>query len=221
MSHANFDSCPTMTQTSDPSTASDQRHHRFPWWLAFLLTSPLRRLFDDPDDTLGAVVQPGQVVLELGPGNGYFSLPIAKAVGPTGKLVAVDVQPQMLGMLSRRLRRHGLSERVVLRQVRCVEEELHDLRASIDLAVCINVVHELPHPRAAIHAVGATLRPGGRMLIVEPRGHVSQKLFLSELAFAEEAGLELSPEPSRMRHGRFLAMLRKPNDDSTPPAANG
>jgi SAM-dependent methyltransferase len=210
-----------MTQITDQSTTLDQNSHRCPWWLARFLTCPLRRLFDHPDDTLGALVQPGQIVLELGPGSGYFSLPIAKALGQTGKLVAVDVQPQMLRMLARRLERHGLADRLVPRLVRCVEQELGDLSESIDLAICINVVHELPQPRAAMHAVCATLRPGGQLLFVEPRGHVSRQRFLSELAFVTEAGLELLPDPRLKRRGRLYALLRKPEADRTRPASEG
>jgi len=73
-----------------------------PWWLGYLLASPVRRLLQDPRKLLGPYVREGMTVLEPGPGMGFFTLEIARLVGPSGRVVAVDIQPRMLSSLRRR-----------------------------------------------------------------------------------------------------------------------
>ncbi len=198
-----------MTSTTAFDVHASHKPHRYPWWLAFLLTSPVRRWIDKPSGILGDLVQPGQTVLELGPANGYFSVPIARALGPDGKLIAVDIQPQMLQMLAKRLKARGLDRCLVTRLTERVEEQLADLSNSVDLMVAINVIHELPKPRETIIALGKALKENGYFLLVEPRGHVSQAMFEAELAWASEAGLRSVAEPERVQSNRFRVCLRK------------
>jgi len=68
-----------------------------PWWLGYLLASPIRRLLHNPTRILTPFVRPGMTVLEPGPGMGYFTLELARLVGTSGRVVAVDVQPKMIG----------------------------------------------------------------------------------------------------------------------------
>lgn len=168
---------------------SNPRNHRFPWWAAALLTCPLRRLVEDPKGTLRGLVKPGQVVLEVGPGNGFYSTHIAATLRNAGKLIAVDVQPQMLQMLTRRLQRRGLDSVLTTRLSGSNTLGLDDLRGAVDLVVVINVMHELPDPRTALVELSKVLRDNGQLLLVEPRGHVSRQWFQTELDYAREAGL--------------------------------
>src|SRR5512133_2023740 len=92
--------------------------HVCPWWLGYLLVSPLRRLVQDPAAILAPCVREGMTVLEPGPGMGFFTLEAARRVGPRGKVVAVDLQPRMLAALRRRAARAGLGERVETREAR-------------------------------------------------------------------------------------------------------
>ena len=80
-------------------------HHVCPWWLGYLLASPVRKLFQDPAGILAPHVHEGMTVLEPGPGMGFFTLELARRVGPRGQVVAVDVQERMLAGLLRRARR--------------------------------------------------------------------------------------------------------------------
>ncbi len=198
-----------MAEIRDSEVLSTHSPHRYPWWLAFLLTSPIRRAVENPRDTLQNTISAGQVVLELGPANGFYSVPIAESLGPQGKLIAVDVQPQMLRMLARRLRRRGLEARLAQRLTEHVEQELGDLRGTVDVVVAINVIHELPKPRETIHALAQTLRAGGEFLLVEPRGHVRRELFEAELAWAHEAGLERVEIAGMIDRRGYHARLRK------------
>ena len=171
-----------------------QRHgHLCPWWLGWALASPIRRLLDDPVALSRAFLAPGDRVLELGPGPGFFTIAMAEWVGPGGKVVCVDVQQRMLDQVARRAARRGLSERVVTRGC-SPDGGLPDLGAAVDKAVLIHVLHEVPDPRATLAAVRRALKPGGRLLLVEPKGHCSPALFAAELWAAEQAGFSPAPE---------------------------
>ena len=77
-------------------------HRICPWWLGYWLVSPLRKLRENPSKALAPFVREGMVVLEPGPGMGFFTLAVARLVGPEGRVVAVDLQPKMLASLERR-----------------------------------------------------------------------------------------------------------------------
>ena len=74
-----------------------------PWWLGSLLASPVRRWMQgDPVEILKPFVREGMTVLEPGPGMGFFTIPLARLVGASGRVVAVDLQPKMIAGLKRR-----------------------------------------------------------------------------------------------------------------------
>ena len=82
--------------------ADQSSGHTCPWWLLFTFDNPLRRLIHDPEKILAPYVESGDAVLDVGCGMGYFSLGLAKLVGPEGKVIAADLQPQMLAGLKKR-----------------------------------------------------------------------------------------------------------------------
>lgn len=82
--------------------------HVCPWWMGFFLASPLRRLIQNPEKLLKPFIKEGMHILEIGPGMGFFTLPMAHMVGPVGKIFAVDVQQQMLDHLSARAKKPAL-----------------------------------------------------------------------------------------------------------------
>ncbi|MBN1983026.1 MAG: class I SAM-dependent methyltransferase [Chitinivibrionales bacterium] len=86
--------------------------HVCPWWLGYLLASPIRRLVQNPEKILKPFVREGFHVLEVGPGMGFFTLPLAAMVGPRGKIIAVDIQNHMVNELARRVAKAGYSDRV-------------------------------------------------------------------------------------------------------------
>src|ERR1051325_6297489 len=83
-------------------------HSVCPWWLGYLLASPIRRLWHNPAGVLTRYVRPGMTVLEPGPGMGYFTMELARRVGESGRVIAVDLQPEMLTGLRRRAAKAGL-----------------------------------------------------------------------------------------------------------------
>ncbi len=188
----------TKTAKGSPG-ASSTAHGVCPWWLGPVLASPLRRLLEKPERILGPFVAPGMTVLEPGCGMGFFSLPLARLVGPSGRVVCVDLQPKMLEGLRRRARRAGLVERI-----ETVASDSTDLRidawaGKADLALAIHVVHELPDPGAFLAQLRRALRVGGTLLVSEPKGHVTEAGFAATIALVEQAGFERSPRPVATR----------------------
>jgi SAM-dependent methyltransferase len=166
-----------------------------PWWAGYLLVSPLRRLLQDPAALLAPLVREGMTVLEPGPGMGFFTLEAARRVGPRGRVVAVDVQPRMLSALRRRAERAGLAARVEARAAAPDALGVPDLAGKVDLVLALLVVHELPDAGRFFAEARAALAPGGKVLVVEPRGHVTAAAFEATLAAAARAGLRAGPGP--------------------------
>ena len=176
-----------------------------PWWLGYLLASPLRRWFDDPARMLAPYVRDSMTVLEPGPGMGFFTLELARLVGPSGRVVAPEIQPRMIAGLKRRAARAGLADRVEARKVSPDSLGVDDLAGRVDFALVYAVVHEIPDPARFFKETAAALKPGGSLLLAEPSGHVKPADFDAELALAGEAGLKMAGRPAIRRcHAALL-----------------
>ena len=183
-----------------------------PWWAGPLLCCPLRRLWEPPEALLGPHVRPGMTVLEPGCAMGYFSLPLARMVGPSGRVVCVDLQPRMVAGLVRRARRAGLSERIEASACRPGDLEVEQWRGRIDLVVAIHMVHEVGDRGRLLVQAHDSLRPGGRFLLVEPKGHVSRAGFDDEVAAAARAGFTAVDRPLVLRsHAVLLSKSERPS----------
>jgi ubiquinone/menaquinone biosynthesis C-methylase UbiE len=111
-----------------------------PWWLIFTFDNPLRRLVHNPQNILNPFVESGATVLDVGCGMGYFSLGLAKLVGEKGKVVAVDLQPEMLAGLSKRAQAAGLESRI---HPQLCQPDKIGVTESIDFALAFWMVHEV------------------------------------------------------------------------------
>src|SRR5262249_8268198 len=121
-------------------------HRVCPWWVGYFLASPLRRLLHDPRAIISPFVSEGMVVLEPGPGMGFFTLELARRVGPKGRVIAVDVQPKMLQGLRKRAAKAGLAERIDARLPKQDRLGIDDCAGSVDFALAFAMVHEVPNP---------------------------------------------------------------------------
>lgn len=111
-------------------------------------------------------VKPGQVVCDLGCGNGFHALKLARLVGAKGRVVAVDIQREMLVLLEARAKEAGVEN------VKTVHSLPHDPKldaASVDLVLLVDVYHEFSHPEQMLAAMRRALKPGGRIALVEFR----------------------------------------------------
>ena len=111
-------------------------------------------------------LQPGMVVADIGAGTGYLSRRMAPAVTASGRVLAVDVQPQMVAML------HDMVHRTGLTQIHPLLGAPDDVRlpaSSVDLAIMVDVYHELAYPYEVLVSIDRALRPGARVVFVEYR----------------------------------------------------
>jgi SAM-dependent methyltransferase len=83
-----------------------------PWWMGYLLANPVRRLWHKPEVILAPWIKAEMVVLDMGCGMGFFSVPMARMVGPGGRVISVDLQPKMLAGLMRRAERAKVAKRI-------------------------------------------------------------------------------------------------------------
>ncbi len=164
--------------------------HVCPAWLGYFLLNPLRKLFEDPERMLRGIVRQGMTVLEPGCGMGYFTIPMARMVGENGKILAVDIQPKMLSALKRRALKAGLSGRIEIRQAAVGSLGLEDLASRVDLVVAIHMVHEVADQESFLRQTWNVLKPNGRLLLVEPQFHVSQKEMKKTVSLARAVGFD-------------------------------
>jgi ubiquinone/menaquinone biosynthesis C-methylase UbiE len=182
-------------------------NHVCPWWIGYLLASPLRRLSQKPEDILSPHVKEGMTILEVGPGMGFFTLPMARLVGPQGKIVCIDVQERMIKSLMRRATRAGLSERIITRLTSGDSLQVNDFSNSVDFALLFAVVHEIPNQEKLFREVHATLKDNSLVLVSEPAGHVSRDEFNQTLATSKRVGFEVITSPEIKRN--LSVVLRK------------
>jgi len=169
-----------------------RKRHTCPWWLCFIFDNPLRRLIQDPDLILRGLVQPGQTVLDVGCGMGYFSLPLARLVGQEGTVICVDMQAQMLEAAKRKAEKAGL-DRVILFQ-RCTENSL-GLTVAVDFALAFWMVHEVADQHKFLGQIRESLKQAGTLLIAEPKLHVARADFDKTVSIALEEGFVIAGEP--------------------------
>jgi SAM-dependent methyltransferase len=181
--------------------------HVCPWWLGYLLINPLRRWAQNPEKLLASYVREGMTVLEPGPGMGFLTLPLARITGPTGRVIAVDIQPRMLESLRRRALKAGLLPRIDTRLAQPDSLGISDLKGAVDFVLAFFMVHEMPSWERFFSEAAATLKPGGLLLLVEPVGHVKPEKFQHELEAAKAAGFEATDRPAIRRS--LAAVLRK------------
>jgi SAM-dependent methyltransferase len=170
-------------------------HSVCPWWLGYLLASPLRRLIDDPANIVAPYVREGMTVLEPGPGMGFFTLELARRVGTSGRVVAVDIQPKMLDRLKRRAAHAGLLARLDIRPAEPDSMNLAEAAGTVDFVLAFAMVHEMPSAISFFQQAAQAMKPGAHLLFAEPDGHVKPALFEAELASAAQAGLHVSDRP--------------------------
>lgn len=156
------------------------------WWRRFLF---------QPDRFVDRYVRLGDTVLDIGCGPGLFTRAIARKVGDTGLVIAVDVQDGMLDILQEKAQKEG-----VISRIRLHKAEPHTLALTepehITVAFAFYVVHEVPDTAHLMREVFSLLVPGGTFLIVEPKFVVSAAEFEKTLAIAASVGFRRVNAPS-------------------------
>jgi ubiquinone/menaquinone biosynthesis C-methylase UbiE len=172
---------------------SDQWKHRVcPVEQAGMLDHPLRRLYESPARILRPFVSEGMSVLDFGCGPGFFTLELARRVGPAGQVTAVDLQPGMLDLAGKKIATAGLTGRVSFHACRT---GTIGVSGPFAFALAFHVLHEVPDPARLLGELRSLMAPGGRALAVEPGFHVSRGEFAATLETARRAGFVVAPGP--------------------------
>jgi precorrin-6B methylase 2 len=111
-------------------------------------------------------LRPGMTVADIGAGTGYYTWQLAKQIGPGGRVYAVDVQPEMISMLNSQMAKRGVRNVV---SVPGSETSVKLPPATVDLAIMVDVYHELAYPSEVLDSIVDALKPGGRVVFVEYR----------------------------------------------------
>jgi ubiquinone/menaquinone biosynthesis C-methylase UbiE len=118
-----------------------------------------------PDMLQAMAIRPGAVVADVGAGGGFLTARLSRAVGPDGRVFAVDVSPRAIERLRSRVKQDGLANVEV---VKGEADNPHLPEAVLDAAVIVNAYHEMDEHVAMLRHLRSALKPGGRLVIVEP-----------------------------------------------------
>jgi ubiquinone/menaquinone biosynthesis C-methylase UbiE len=179
-------------------------HHVCPVWVGYILASPIRKLLQNPNKILKPYVNETMTAADIGCAMGFFSLPLAKMVGSSGKVICVDIQEKMIRSLEKRARKAGLSGRI--ETIVCNDKSLglDDFKEKIDFALASAVVHEIPDSTKFFSEVCEALKPAGKLLVAEPKGHVSETDFERTVSIAKRNGFKVMDRPQIKRSRAVL-----------------
>jgi len=169
-------------------------------------------------------VQPGQVICDMGCGNGFYTLKLARLTGKTGKVYAVDIQQEMLDMLQRRAKAAEL-DNILLRLGTETDPRLPE--NSIDLVLMVDVYHEFSQPDAMLKAIRKSLKPTGRIALVEfraedkkvpikPEHKMSKRQILKEFP---SNGLKLTTQFDELPWQHLMFFSRNDGKPTPPPSS--
>lgn len=176
-------------------TMSDNDKHVCPVERAGGLDNRFRRWLQNPRKILAPFVKEGMTVMDVGCGPGFFTLDVARMAGESGRAIASDLQEGMLEIVRKKIQGTDLEDRVILH--RCGNDKI-GWTEPIDFALVFYVVHEMPDSQSLFEELYSILKPGGRVLVVEPPIHVSKKAFREMTAIAQAAGFTPEPGPKML-----------------------
>lgn len=173
----------------------EKQHRVCPVAKAGMLDHVLRKLIQDPARILRPHVREGMAVLDVGCGPGFFTLEMARLVGEGGRVTAADLQPGMLDLVRKKLAASGLAGRAAFHQ--CGADAI-GLPAGngFDFILVFYMLHEVPEPGSFLRELKSLLKPGGRVLVVEPRWHVGHGGFQDAIGLMKQAGFAVLAEPA-------------------------
>jgi ubiquinone/menaquinone biosynthesis C-methylase UbiE len=156
--------------------------------LAGTLDNSFRRIIHNPDKIFDGLINEDDVILDIGAGPGTFTIDLAKKTTKNGYVIAIDLQQEMLDKLKVKAASHGITEKIQYHK--CNENSL-GISCKANFALAFYMVHEVPDKKIFFQEVYDNLKDGGTFLFVEPKIHVSNKMFEEELNIAKSTGFKI------------------------------
>ena len=182
--------------------SSTAEHKVCPWWQAYTFDNPLRKLIHPPHKVLGVYVREAMTVIDVGCGMGHFSIGMANLVGSTGRVLAIDLQQKMLDVMHKRAKRAGVADRIISHL--CTADDI-DIKIKADFILAFWMVHEVPDQSKFLGQLKSMLVPDGKILIAEPKMHVTSEDLGKTVEIAQSIGLKNCDVPKiRFSHSALL-----------------
>ena len=159
------------------------------------LENPFRKLLHNPRLLLKRHVTSGMVVLDIGCGPGLFSVTMADLVGNKGKVIAADIQQEMLDKLKNKLDLLKNGSRIKLHK--CREGKI-GINEKLDFVLAFYVVHEVKNKESFLKEIYSLMKPKTKFLLIEPMFHVSKNAFEETIENAEKVGFKIIKRPKAM-----------------------
>ena len=176
-----------MSKISDLVFVRDK--HVCPWWLCFTFDNIFRKLIQNPYKIIGPYIKEGDTILDVGPGMGYFTIPMAKMAGEKGRVIAADIQERMLVALKKRAQQAGVGKRVI---GHLSSKGSLGINEQVDFILAFWMVHEVPDRKLFLNELFSVLKDNGTFLLVEPPFHVTKANFAETVNLALQAGFTIS-----------------------------
>jgi ubiquinone/menaquinone biosynthesis C-methylase UbiE len=156
------------------------------------LDNSFRRMLHNPKKILTPYIKPGMTVIDLGCGPGVFTVEIARLLSGSGKVIAADIQEGMLKIVAEKVNGTDHQNKVVLHKC---EQNKTGLTERADFILAFWVIHEIPDHNSLFGELAELLNPGGKILIAEPRLHVTASDFRKMKRIIENTGFEFAENP--------------------------
>jgi ubiquinone/menaquinone biosynthesis C-methylase UbiE len=166
--------------------------HVCPWWLCFTFDNIFRKLIHDPYKILSSYIKEGDTILDVGPGMGYFTIPMARMAGVNGRVIAADIQERMLLVLRKRAEQAGIGKRVI---PHLSSPDSLGIKDQVNFILAFWMVHEVPDRKQFLNELFSALKDNGTFLLVEPAIHVTKTNFDETVNLTVQVGLTIIAQP--------------------------
>jgi len=163
-----------------------------------------RRIVHNPKKLFGPYIREGMTVMDIGCGGGFVTLGFAEMVGISGRVIAADLQAEMLEITRNRAEKAGMANKIIFHKCK---PDMIGYKSKIDFALAFFMVHEAPDIPGLLKEIYNILKSGGLFFISEPTFHVSKTEFMHMLEEAEKIGYKIHSYPKVML-GRTIILQK-------------
>jgi ubiquinone/menaquinone biosynthesis C-methylase UbiE len=167
--------------------------HTCPAFISFILDNKIRKRLHDPNKVFSSYLNYGDTGIDLGCGPNFFTIPMSKIVGNKGRIIAVDLQQKMLDKMLLNASMSGIHQNII--PIQCSQTDIN-VNQKADFALVFWMLHELGNKSSLLQQLYSILKPGGYILISEPKLHTSKKYFSEIKNMALGIGFKIHSEPA-------------------------